>query len=57
MNAYGAQYSPQGGYGGGGSAPMGGGGGMPQYGFNPPQGGFAANQGERGPIGRVLLDR
>jgi hypothetical protein len=45
MNAYGAQYSPQANYGGG-NANQGGGGGMPQYGYSPGQGGFAANQGE-----------
>jgi len=45
MNAYGAQYSPQPGYGGGNVG--GGGGGMPQYGYNPSQGGYGANQGTR----------
>lgn len=46
MNAYGAQYSPQTGYNNGGNMMGGSGSGMPQYGYNPAQGGFAANQGE-----------
>lgn len=60
MNAYGAQYAPQqshagygggsgaGGGAGGGAQPygMGGGSGVPHYGFNAAQGGFASNQGE-----------
>jgi hypothetical protein len=44
MNAYGAQYSPQAGYGGGSNYGAGGGG--PPYGYNPAQGGFGNNQGE-----------
>lgn len=58
LNAYGAQFQSQPGYGSGAPAPsagggaaqasvVGGGSGVPQYGFGSGQGGFATNQGEQ----------